>query len=252
MKRILTLCAVAVCMIVSRSSAQPAPNPPNAALRYWMAFAVLRDPPADQATAELLDRVASGASPWDEAKLGKILDDNREAFEIMWRASKLPFCDWGLEYELAQRTPIAHLAKGRVLARLNGVAAARLESSGQLARAVDVWIAGIRFSQHLASGGTLISLLSARLALSPALKSLARAAPRLDAAQRKQIQTAVRAIPDAGLDWADAMKREADVLAAAKRLNPSVDAPMPSQSRVDMTANEVRAERQALLDAVSR
>jgi len=251
MTRTVATWVLGACALLSTANAQPAPSA-NAALRYWMAFAVLRDPPADQATAELLDRVASGTSPWDEAKLGKILDDNREAFEIMWRASKLQFCDWGLEYELAHRTPIAHLAKGRVLARLNGVAAARLESSGQLPRAVDVWIAGVRFSQHLASGGTLISLLSSRLALSPALKSLARVAPQLDAARRKQIETAVRAIPDAGFDWVDAMKREADVLAAAKRLNPSIDAPMPSQSRVDMTANEVRAERQAVLDAVSR
>jgi hypothetical protein len=217
-----------------------------------MAFAVLHDPPADQATAELLDRVAAGTSPWDEAKLGRILDENVEAIEIMQRATRLTACDWGLEYELGSRTPIAHLAKGRVLGRLNGVEAARLASRGQLAPAVDAWLAGVRFSQHLASGGTLISLLSARLSLSPALKSLARVAPQLDAAQRKQIDTVVRALPQAGFNWSEAMKREGDVLATAKRLDPSLSAPMPSQARVDMAANEVRAERQAVLDAVAK
>jgi hypothetical protein len=252
--RLLTIfVVVAICVFVSRSGAQLAPpNSTNAALRYWMAFATLHDPPADQATAELLDRVASGTSPWDEAKLGTILDVNREALAMMHRASKLSWCDWGLEYELAHQTPIPHLAKGRVLGRLNGVAAARLESNGQVAQAVDAWIAGIRFSQHLAQGGTLISLLSARLALSPALKSLVRVAPQLDAAQREQVEAAVRAIPDAGFDWADAMKREADVLAAAKRLDSTINAPMPSQAPVDRAANEMRAERQAVLDAVAK
>jgi len=251
MMRTVATWVLAACVLVSTANAQPAP-PTNAALRYWMAFAMLHDPPADQATAELLDRVAAGTSPWDEAKLGKILDDNREALAMMQRASTLSWCDWGLEYELGHQTPIPHLAKGRVLGRLNGVAAARLESSGRLTQAVDVWLAGIRFSQHLARGGTLISLLSARLALSPALKSLARVAPQLDAASRKHIDAAVRAIPDAGFDWADAMKREADVLATAKRLDPTINAPMPSQARVDMTANDVRAERKAVLDAVTK
>ena len=251
MKRMVTTCVLATCVLVSSVAAQPASSR-NAALRYWMAFAVLHDPPADQATAELLDRVASGTSPWDEAKLGKILDENREAIEMLQRAAKLPACDWGLEYELGPRTPIAHLAKGRVLGRLNGVAAARLAARGQLAQAVDAWLAGVQFSQHLASGGTLISLLSARLSLSPALKSLARVAPQLDAAQRKHVDTVIRAIPDDGFDWTDAMKREAEVLATAKRLDPTVNAPMPSQARVDMTANDVRAERRAVLEAVAR
>jgi hypothetical protein len=256
MKRMLcvfAISAVAVGFFVSRGDAQSATtNSTNAALRYWMAFAVMRDPPADQATAELLDRVAAGTSPWDQARLGKTLDDNREALEMMRRATVLPSCDWGLEYELGPRTPIAHLAKGRVLGRLNGVDGTRLAASGQMAQAVDAWLAGVRFSQHLARGGTLISLLSARLSLSPALKSLARVAPQLDASQRTQIAAAVRAIPEAGFDWADAMRREAEVLATAKRLDPRVNAPMPSQAKVDEVAAEIRAERKALLDAVAR
>src|SRR5665213_3483274 len=104
MMKTFTTCIVAAFLLVSRADAQ-APNT-NAALRYWMAFAVTHDPPADRATAELLDRVAAGTSPWDEAKLGKILDDNREALEIMQRATKLTSCDWGLEYEFGPMTPI--------------------------------------------------------------------------------------------------------------------------------------------------
>jgi hypothetical protein len=252
MMKTFTTCIILAFLLMSRADAQaPAAN---AALRYWMAFAVMHDPPADKATADLLDRVASGASPWDERKLGKILDDNREALEMMQRATKLPSCDWGLEYELGPHTPIAHLAKARVLGRLNAVAGTRLASRGQVAQAVDVWLAGVRFSQHVARDGTLISLLSARLSLSPSLTSLARTAsqPSVDAAHRQQIAAVVRAIPDAGLDWADAMRREADLLVVAKRLDPKVNAVMPSQTKVNSIADEVRVERKRVLDAVTR
>jgi hypothetical protein len=234
---------------VSRADAQ-APTT-NAALRYWMAFAVMHDPPADQATAQLLDRVAAGSAPWDEAKFGRLLDDNREALEMMQRASKLPSCDWGLEFELGSNTPIAHLAKARALGRLNGIAGTRLASRGQWAQAVDLWLAGVRFSQHVAHDGTLIALLSARLSLSPSLKSLAGAAsrPSVDAALRRRIADAVRAIPEAGFDWADAMRRERELVIARKQ-DPSLNG--PSQTKVDQTAAEVRAERKAVLDAVTR
>ncbi len=184
---------------------------------------------------------------------------------MMQRASKLPSCDWGLETELGSNTPIAHLAKARALGRLNAISGTRLASRGQWVQAVDVWLAGVRFSQHVAHDGTLIALLSARLSLSPSLKSLARAAAQssVDAAIRRRIADAVRAIPEAGFDWADAMRREADLAAtrlkaaaqAAGRRAPDqaeVKAAMPSQTKLDQTAAEVRAERKAVLDAVSR
>lgn len=226
----------------------------NAALRYWMAFALMKDPPADLATVQLLDRVAAGTAPWNEARLGKFVDDNRESLDIMRRATRLTTCDWALEYELGPSTPIAHLPKARVLGRLNGIEAARLAARGRLADAVDVWLAGVRFSQHVARGGTLISLLSARLSLSPSLESLARAAaqPSLDAGRRQQIAATVEAIPEDGFDWKDAMRREADVLATAKRQNPKVSAPMPSQAKVDEIAKDVRAERKRVLDAIGQ
>jgi hypothetical protein len=242
MKTVLTF-VIAGLMLVARADAQ-APSTTNAALRYWMAFAVMKDPPTDQATMQLFDRVAAGTSAWDEAKLGKYVDENREALQIMRRATRLTTCDWGLEYELGPATPIAHLAKARVLGRLNGADAARLAARGQVAAAVDVWLAGIRFSQHVAKDGTLISLLSARLSLSPALESLARVVSQspVDAAHRREIEATLNMMPQAGFDWADAMKREADVLAMAKRLDPKVTAPMPSQAKLNETAAEVAAE----------
>ena len=175
LKRV-SMAILAVCLIAVSANGQ-APTPtPNAALRYWMAFALLRDPPADQATADLLESVAAGSASWDEARLGKILDANSEALEVMQRGASLAFCDWGVEYDLGSSAPIAHLAKARVLARLNALAGMRLAARGQLAQAVGTWLAGVRFSQHVAQGGTLISLLTARSALTPPLHALNRVA----------------------------------------------------------------------------
>lgn len=253
MRRLLTASVIGLSLLVVRADAQSASV--NAALRYWMAFALMRDPPDGKAgvSNELIDRVASGAAPWDDSKFGSIVDQNREALSIMRRATSLPSCDWALEYDLGPNTPIAHLAKARVLGRLNALDAARLAARGQLGQAVDAWLAGVRFSQHVAHDGTLISLLSARLSLSPALTSLSRASaqPSLDATHRQQILATVRAIPEAGFDWADAMRREAEVLAIAKRRDPTLNAPMPSRAKVDETGAEVRGERRALLDALA-
>jgi hypothetical protein len=209
MNKILMLGAVAICMLVSRADAQ-APQPTNAALRYWMAFAVMRDPPADKATADLLEHISEGSEAWDEAKLGPVVDDNRQALAIMQRASTLTFCDWGLEYELGSNTPIAHLAKARTLGRLSVVAGKRLQAQGQLSQAVDMWLAGVRFSRHIAEGGSLISALSGQRVMAASLRAIHRDAvlKSLDAGTKQRIEIVLRALPETGFDWAAAMRRD--------------------------------------------
>jgi hypothetical protein len=244
---------IAVCALGARADAQ-SPSP-NAALRYWMAFAVMKDPPDGKngITLELMDRIAAGKAPLDD-RITRVLDDNREALEIMRRASALPYCDWGLEYELGSFTPIEHLAKGRVLGRLNVLAGQRLAAGNQWGSAVDVWIAGVRFSQHLARGGSLIAALSARSVLRPALNALANAAaqPSLDAGRRAAMAAAVRALPDALFDWDAAMKREEESVAIHRRQHPGEKVEMVNPSKVNQTREEARAERKAVLDAVAR
>jgi len=212
MKHTLTICVIATCLCVSRADAQSAPaNSTNAALRYWMAFAVMRDPPGDKATTDLLDHVSEGSEAWDEAKLGTIIGDNKQALDIMLRASTLAFCDWGLEYELGSRTPNAHLAKARTLGRLSVVAGKRLQTQGQLAQAVDMWLAGVRFSRHIAAGGSLISALSGERVMALSLRALHRddVLKALDAGTKKRIEVFLRALPEDGLDWSAAMRRDA-------------------------------------------
>jgi hypothetical protein len=215
---------IAASLLVLRADAQAPPA--NAALRYWMAFAAMRDPPADKATADLLERVSEGRDPWDEAKLGRIVDDNQQALAIMQRASTLTFCDWGLEYDLGPDTAIPHLAKARTLGRLAVIAGKRLQAQGQLSQAVDMWLAGVRFSRHIAEGGSLISALSGRRVMQSNLWAIHREnlLKSLDEATRKRIETVVRALPEAGFDWSAAMKREeAAIEVTVRRLQAAPD-----------------------------
>jgi hypothetical protein len=182
----------------------------NAALRYWMAFADLQDPPADKATTELLEKTAAGEAAWDETKLGPILDKNETAIWRMQRATKLPECDWGLEYDLGPRASIAYVAKARVLARLNTLEGMRHAAKGDSQKAVDTWLAGIRFSEHLTSGGSLIFSLVAKMGLLSNFHALTQAAQSgvLSVEEKKQIENTVRALPETGFDWGEALRHE--------------------------------------------
>jgi len=262
----------------------------NAALRYWMAFAVLQDPPGDPATTDLLLRVTEGNAPWDEGRLGPILDANSAALDIMERASRLRSCDWGVEYELGPNAPIPHLAKARVLGRLGVLSGFRLAARGETSPAVERWLATVRFSQHVAQGGTLISLLSASSFLVPSLHSLANHVSRLSPDSRARIEIGLRALPATGFDWPAAIREEGNALAAGVRLNavPNLrtedlgalrttvsqiaDAlslppdrartalanvnlgsfPLPSPARINDQRVTIRAARQRVVDALAR
>jgi len=182
----------------------------NAALRYWMAFAEMQDPPADKTIQDLLEKTAIGQAAWDEAKLGPILDSNRDALQTMQRATKLPDCDWGLEYRRGPRAPIAYLARARVMARLNTLQAMREMAAGDSQAAVERVLAGVRFSTHLAHGSTLISLLTAKSALLPGLRMLTLEGNkgRLTDAQMKQAFATFKALPEDGFDWSTAWAME--------------------------------------------
>jgi hypothetical protein len=183
----------------------------NAALRYWMAFAEMQDPPAEKETQLLLENTAAGKAAWDEAKLGPILDSNLEALQTMLRATKLPDCDWGLEYGRGPRAPIAYLAKARVMARLNILQVMREMTAADARTAVERLMAGVRFSEHLANGGTLVALLTAKSALLPHFRTLAQEAKKggLSDAQIKQVSLSVKMLPEDGFDWAKAWELEA-------------------------------------------
>jgi len=254
------------------------PETRNAALRYWLAFADLQDPPTDKATAELLEKTAAGEAAWDETKLGPILDKNETAIWRMQRATKLPECDWGLEYDLGPRASIAYVPKARVLARLNTLDGMRLAAKGDSQKAVETWLAGIRFSQHLTKGGSLIFSLVAKMGLTSNFRALTQAAQNgtLTDAQKKQIESVVRALPETGFDWvpkaaeiaayhklmnsaeevlrlppAAASERLKTLQDSVKTLHPFFQQTTPSFSRVNEARVEVQTARAQLLKALA-
>jgi hypothetical protein len=213
----LKLLMAGVLMLVSAFLARPqAKYPPetrNAALRYWMAFAEMQDPPADKATQDSLEKTAAGEAAWDEKQFGPILDANEAAIRMMQRGTKLPECDWGLEYDRGPRASIAYAPRARVLARLNTLEGMREAAKGNPLGAVNTWLAGVRFSEHLAKGGTVIFALIAKSALLPNLRALTTESKQghLGDAQKKQVSAELKGMREDGFDWSAAWGLEENV-----------------------------------------
>jgi hypothetical protein len=210
---ILVLLTVA---FTSRANAQLQypPETKNAALRYWIAFAEMKDLSADKATQDLLEQTLSAEALWDEKKIAPILDANKFAIDIMQRATKLPDCDWGLEYQQGINSSIAYAPRARALSRLNTLEGMRQLASGNTQAATDTWLAGVRFSQDLARGGSLIFTLMAKESLLANLRSLTRTAAneRFTVAERQQVTAAIHALPEGAFDWSAAWGLESATL----------------------------------------
>ncbi len=205
-----TLCVASFFLLTSAAVSLPQAKSPaetrNAALRYWMAFAEMQDQPTDKTTQELLEKTATGEAAWDEKKLGAILDANNEAIRIMQRATKLPKCDWGLEYNEGPRASIAYASRARALARLNTLEGMREMANGNSQAAVDTWLAGVRFSEHLANGGSLIFALIGKSMILPNLHALAIEAKQghFSDSQKRQISVPLKQMREDGFNWAAA------------------------------------------------
>jgi hypothetical protein len=187
------------------------PQSKNAALRYWMAFADLTDHSADRDTIKSMEDVLSGTAPWNEQKLGQIVEENSAAVTAMQRGTQLPECNWGLDYARGAAMSLGHLPKARVLARLNALYGVRQMAKGDTAGAVATWLAGLRFSQCVSRDVGLIGLLSARPAFMANLHLLAMAveAGNLNAELQEKVRSAMHDLPPEGMDWQGSIKSEA-------------------------------------------
>jgi len=188
----------------------PAPNK-NAALRYWAAFAEMKDRQIDEGTSRLMEDVLNGNASFDEQKLGPIVQENAFAVRGMQRGAELPDCNWGLDYSLGSAVPLAQLPKARVLARLNALYGARQFAKGDADGAVTTWLAGLRFAQCVGAGVGLIGNLSAKPAFEANLHLLTAAAQSgaLNAELQNKVRTQLRQLPADGLNWVDSIKAEA-------------------------------------------
>jgi hypothetical protein len=186
----------------------------NAALRYWMAFAQMNDMPISPEDSIRIDEIVSGKAPWQEQRFGALVEQNKDAIETMIRGTALPYCEWGIEYDLGPAAPAAHLPKARALARLNRLYAVRLQSTGNYDAAVRATIAGIRFAQHTAQNTSFLGVLTGKTALEADLVSVQQmtAAHHLSTGQISKLRDAIRELPEGAFDWSNAARLESGAL----------------------------------------
>jgi hypothetical protein len=210
-------------------ASNPSTYPPaeNAALRYWMAFAQMNDMAISPEDSIRMDEIVSGNAPWQEQRFGALVERNKDAIETMIRGTALPYCEWGVEYDLGPAAPAAHLPKARALARLNRLYAVRLESTGNYDAAVRATIAGIRFAQHMAQNASFLGVLTAKTALEADLVSVQQmtASHGLSTGQTSGLRNAIKELPEGAFDWSNAARLESGGLhAAMSQMSRSSDA----------------------------
>lgn len=199
-----TFLAIAVATGSARAQAKYLPESNNAALRYWAAIEEMRDNPlTEEATHNMLSAVMKGETAWNEEKMGPVLEVYSDSIQTMQRGTKLPDCNWGLDYRLGNLNINNLLMRSRGLEQLNTVWGVRQLAKGDSKAAVEAWRAGIRFTQDLGRGGPVINALVASAILLDELRAVANyAGPgKLPEAQREELYAAVKAMPEDGFDW---------------------------------------------------
>jgi hypothetical protein len=196
--------AIAVATGAAQAQAKYLPESNNAALRYWAALVEMRDNPyAEEATEKMLSAVMRGETAWNEEKMGPVLDVYAGPIQTMQRGTKLPDCNWGLDYQLGNLNIKQTLMRSRGLEEVNTVEGVRQLAKGDSKAAVETWRAGIRFAQDLGRSGPVINAMVASALLMDELHAVANyAGPgKLPEAQREELYAAVKAMPEDGFDW---------------------------------------------------
>ena len=207
---ILLVIATALAAPVAPAQSFKFPTTRNAALRYWEAFALMQDQPIDSSTKALMEKTLSGEAAWDEQRLGALVDQNKQAIQIMQRGTMLPECEWGEDYSAGAEAPMPQVPKARALNRLNLLYGIRALAQHDNASAVVAFIAGMRFAQHLSQDGSLVSTLTAKAALLNDFQIVERAlaSGQLDAQSKTRIHDALDSLPKDNFDWAYSVRVE--------------------------------------------
>ncbi len=159
-----------------------------------------------------MESVANGKAQWDEATLGKIVDANEQAVEMMVRGASMPYCEWGVDRENGWTGNASMIMPARSLARLNALTAHRLAARGDSKGATRHLLAGIRFTRDLAQNTPLINALVARAILPYDLNSavVLFQSGRITAADKASLVKVVRALPPDVFDWSRTVYVEMD------------------------------------------
>jgi len=185
----------------------------NAALRYWAAFSVMQDAGISAQQAKELNLILDGTAPYKDLSYRDLVERNALALNVMARGTTLANCNWGLDYDLRDQTPVEYARKSLELGRLNVLYAFHLSLTGDKDGSVRALAAGERFSNDVAAGGSLFAALVAKDLLVNhfrAIEGLSHLA-QFSSSQRSQLLKAVAGLGPSSLDWQAAIKRELKV-----------------------------------------
>lgn len=184
----------------------------NAALRYWSAFALMQQETVTPAKAKELNAILEGHAPYKDLEYRNLVQLNREALNTLERGAQLATCDWGIDYALGPEAPIDYARKALGLGRLNVLSVLHLLQTGQRAAALQRLASGLRFSKHVAHGGSLFAALAAKSLMVSHLRAIAFAqsteAPGLTSKEKALLLAVVDA---SDVDWRAALRIEFDV-----------------------------------------
>lgn len=198
----------------------------NAALRYWAAFSAMQDAGISSQQAKEMNAILDGTAPYDDLEYKELIEKNKLALDIMARATTLPSCDWGLDYDLAEDIPVEYARKALAMGRLNVLYAFHLLITGNKVAAMDALAAGVRFSRDVASGGSLFATLVAKDLLESHFQAISFAlhTGSLSTGQKEQLRKAIVQLGPDPLDWGAAARRDLESLRGRYATDPPASA----------------------------
>ena len=186
----------------------------NAALRYYAAFTVMQDSVISDAEASNLNHILEGTAPYDDSQYSGLVEKNAIALRLLQLGASHPECDWGLDYQLGEQTPVEYARNALQLGRLNVLYAFHLSIAGDKDGAVKVLSSGMRYSRQVANGGSLFATLVAKQLLLEHLRAIEglNHLAHLSEAQKSALRKEITRLNLHGLDWAAAITREFEVI----------------------------------------
>lgn len=185
-----------------KAGAEPRPMPPNAALKYWQAVALL---PEDAG-----DKVSRLFARPEGAETAAFVQDCRNSLACLRQGASTRPCDWGLDLEAGPEMLLPHLAKARLLARVTAIAAQREERAGDHSAGVGHVFDMLALARHAGTGGFLIGKLVEGAITSMALETLASHLPALPPETLAGLSQRIEELPPA-TPLAEVMRAEGRV-----------------------------------------